>query len=80
MFKSREILDIIAVATQFNCRPSSLFGIEEPDPYLEYCIDEACTYIVSQMKDNKEPRFESNKKENKMLKRLEADYSRFTNK
>ena len=68
------------MASEYGVRPSSLFGLEEPDPYSEYCIDEACTYIISQMRDKKEPRFESDRKENSMLKRLEADYSKFTNK
>lgn len=27
------------------------------DPYTAYCLDEACLYIMQQMRDGKTPRF-----------------------
>jgi len=27
------------------------------DPYTAYCFDEACAYIIHQIKDGNEPRF-----------------------
>ena len=39
-------------------RPSDLMGIE--DSYTAFCFDEACAFIVSQLKDGKEPKFKKN--------------------
>lgn len=36
-----------------SVRPSDLMGID--DSYTAFCFDEACSYIVSQLKDGKEP-------------------------
>ena len=39
-------------------RPSDLMGID--DSYTAFCFDEACAFIVSQLKDNKKPKFKKN--------------------
>lgn len=43
------------MANVYKCRPSTLVGI--CDPYTAFCFDEACTYIVRQIEDGKEPSF-----------------------
>ena len=35
--------------------PSELLGLE--DPYTSYCINEACAYIMQQLEQKNEPRF-----------------------
>ena len=42
-----------------HIRPSDLMGID--DVYTAFCFDEACAYIVSQLKDGKEPVFQKGK-------------------
>ena len=37
----------------FTCRPSQIMGIT--DNYTAFCFDEACAYIVRQIRDGKEP-------------------------
>lgn len=37
-----------------SCRPSQLIDI--PDSYTAFCFDEACAYIISEMKNEKEIR------------------------
>lgn len=69
---SREVLDVISIATEFHQRPSDILAIE--DAYTKYCFDEACTYIINKMrptydKDGKEikglePRFPDDKFDN----------------
>ena len=39
----------------YKTKPSELLGID--DEYTAFCFDEACAYIVAQMRDGKEPRF-----------------------
>lgn len=36
-----------------HCRPSDLMEIE--DAYTAFCFDEACAYILSELKDGKTP-------------------------
>ena len=38
-----------------HIRPSELLGID--DVYTAFCFDEACAYIVKQLRDGKEPIF-----------------------
>lgn len=70
MFRSSEILDVIAVAKTFGTTPSNILGIEKDETYIKYCIDEACTYIYNKMQPDKdgkieEPIFPSDEKPNK---------------
>ena len=51
--KSPEILSVISISNNYNVRPSTILNIE--DPYEAYCFDEACMYIVSNIKDGKTP-------------------------
>ena len=37
----------------YPCRPSEIMGIR--DNYTAFCFDEACAFIVKQIKDGKEP-------------------------
>ena len=53
--KSKEILRIIGMHKQYQCKPSSIIGIE--DPYTAYCFDEACAYIIHEIQDGKTPMF-----------------------
>lgn len=39
----------------YNVRPSYIIGIE--DEYTQYCFDEAVAYIISRIKDGKNPNF-----------------------
>ena len=36
-----------------HIRPSDLMGIE--DAYTAFCFDEACAYIINELKEGKEP-------------------------
>ena len=38
---------------EFPCRPSEVMGLE--DGYTAFCFDEACAFIVKQLRDGKEP-------------------------
>lgn len=52
------------MAQAYNVRPSEIIFIE--DEYTAYCFDEACSYIISQLKNKKKPRFNSKSKEIKV--------------
>lgn len=45
-----------------SVRPSDLMGID--DSYTAFCFDEACSYIVSQLKEGNEPIFKEGKDSN----------------
>jgi len=49
------VLDTIGLAESYQCRPSSLFDIQ--DPYTAYCFDEACAYIKAKIKAGEQPVF-----------------------
>jgi len=53
--RSGEVLRLIGTLGTFDfcCRPSEMMGIE--DNYTAYCFDEACAFIVNQIRDGKEP-------------------------
>lgn len=53
--KSGEVLRLIGAYRMLECsvRPSEIMGIE--DGYIAFCFDEACAFIVKQLKDGKEP-------------------------
>ena len=53
--RTGEVLRIIGVLGNLNypCRPSELMGIK--DEYTAFCFDEACAFIIAQIKDGKEP-------------------------
>lgn len=68
--RSREILDVIAIAKTYGATPSTILGISEEETYIKYCIDEACTYIYNKMQPDKDgnveqPIFKEDKKESK---------------
>lgn len=48
----------------YNKRPSELLNIESE--YVAYCLDEACAYILTEMRAGKEPEWFDKKKENKV--------------
>lgn len=48
----------------YNKRPSELLNIY--DEYVAYCLDEACAYILTEMKNGKEPKWFDKKKEDKI--------------
>jgi hypothetical protein len=39
----------------YKIRPSEILDIN--DSYIAFCFDEACMYIVDQLKENNKPRF-----------------------
>lgn len=43
----------MASVFEFSCRPSEIMGIT--DNYTAFCFDEACAFIVKQIRDGKEP-------------------------
>ncbi|HBZ6635219.1 hypothetical protein FDB55_13200 [Clostridium botulinum] len=52
-------MTILAMAKQFNQRPSQVINLT--NDYEAFCFDEACVYIMSEMnkEDAQEPRFEN---------------------
>ena len=44
-----------------HIRPSELMGID--DAYTAFCFDEACAFIISQLKEGKEPVIKTGKTE-----------------
>lgn len=53
--KSKEIISLIGLANNYNCRPSSLLGIT--DVYTAFCFDEACSYIKDKLSKQESPVF-----------------------
>lgn len=49
-----------------HIRPSELMDIS--DAYTAFCFDEACAYIISEMRDGKEPIMNNNGKEKECRK------------
>lgn len=39
--------------------------------YPAYCFDEACYYIITQLNDNKKPRFPEDRRKNPLLRKME---------
>ena len=55
-----------------HIRPSELLGID--DVYTAFCFDEACAYIISEMKEGKEPII-NNSNENKKVSKPSDVYN-----
>ena len=53
--RTGEVLRVIGIlgTLDYPCRPSQLMGIK--DEYTAFCFDEACAFIIRQIKDGKEP-------------------------
>lgn len=49
------MLRIINQANRFNKLPSEIARID--DEYTAFCFDEACDYIISQLEQDKKPRW-----------------------
>lgn len=49
------MVNLIGVATHYGCRPSLLLAVD--DPYTAFCLDEACAYIATRIKNGDEPKF-----------------------
>ena len=47
-------MSLLGMASLYQCRPSQIL-IPEWDEYTQFCLDEACAYILSRMKDPKNP-------------------------
>lgn len=50
------------MSQSYKQRPSEIIGIT--NKYDAFCFDEACIYILNQLKDEKEPIFEQNIQDN----------------
>ena len=48
-------MNLISMAKLYRERPSIILGIE--DVYTAFCLDEACVYITSKIKNGEEPVF-----------------------
>ena len=44
----------IIATLKTGTRPSEMLGLES-DSWLAFCFDEACTFIVAQLKEGKKP-------------------------
>lgn len=58
-----------------HTRPSDLIGIE--DTYSAFCFDEACAYILKELKDGKEPVFKNKLSDSFKVKKPSDLYSKF---
>lgn len=63
------MLTLINLSREYQSRPSEIFGIE--DAYTAYCLDEACAYIITRIKDGETPTFA---KEYKSFRELYKQY------
>lgn len=61
---SGEVLRIIGIykMLDMHTRPSDIMGIE--DAYTAFCFDEACSYIINQLKEGNKPVFKEGKDSN----------------
>lgn len=48
-------MNLLGLVKIYNTRPSILLHIQ--DEYTAYCLDEACGYIISEIKNGKTPSF-----------------------
>lgn len=61
------------MAKDYKTRPSEILNLRSNlGDYEAYCFDECCSYILSQIRDGKEPAFETNKEKNSVLEDLIA--------
>lgn len=65
---SHSIIAIINMSQQYRCKPSDIMHLAE---YPAYCFDEACYYIITQLNDNKKPRFPEDRRTNPLLRKME---------
>lgn len=65
----------MSISKLYNIRPSEVLGII--DTYTAFCLDEACVYIASKIKDGEEPDFtvQNNSVEKKHYSSLKEMYS-----
>ena len=52
---SSQVLTLVTMAHLYRQRPSELLDIG--DPYVAYCLDEACAYILGQIRAGKQAKF-----------------------
>lgn len=48
-------MTVLSMAKRYRTRPSEFLGID--DPYMAFCFDEACTYIMTRVDEGEELRF-----------------------
>lgn len=53
---SPQVLSLINLSTLYKTPPSKLLEID--DPYVAYCLDETCLYMINQARDKREPNFD----------------------
>jgi len=49
---SKEILNVVYTAQEFKKLPSEILGIT--DSYAKYCLDQACSYILRNLREGRE--------------------------
>lgn len=52
---SSDVIRIINVAQTFNKLPSEVLKLD----YTDFCFDEACAYILNEMRQDKKPRWKN---------------------
>lgn len=60
-----------------HTRPSEMMGIE--DTYTAFCFDEACAYILRELKDGKEPVIKNDLTSKKEVSKPSDLYSKYNN-
>lgn len=61
---SSELLSVLNMSQLYKQRPSEFIpGLDE---YTAFCFDEACSYILGNIKQGKEPKWLDKKKEEKI--------------
>lgn len=51
------MIQILSMAKMWQKLPSEIIGISDDDEYTAFCFNEACSYIMTQMEDDKKPIF-----------------------
>ena len=66
--KTREMNNVVAVATQFNVRPCDVIGLTTD--IGRYCFDVACVAYIRYLEDKQAPRYEGDERVNPGLQTL----------
>lgn len=65
---SREMTNVIAVASEFHIRPSEVAGLQTD--IGKYCFDTAAVAYIRYLADDKQPRYPEDEKSNPGLQTL----------
>ena len=68
----------IIATLKSGTRPSEMLGLES-DSWLAFCFDEACTFILAQLKDGKKPIMRIDENNSVRYSRPSDLYSKYKN-